>query len=123
MGKKIFIEVSGKTLNAELNDTHTAKLFYDTLPSRITMRRWGDEYYGDIGLSVETSEDARADMEIGELAIWPDGKALCIFFGPTPSSIDEKPRAISPVNPVGRALDDVSFLKGLPEQIEIEVKY
>jgi hypothetical protein len=122
MGKKICIEVSGKTLNAELNDTRTAELFYDTLPTRITMRRWGDEYYGDIGLSVEPAGDARAEMEIGELAIWPDGKALCIFFGPTPSSVDEKPRAISPVNPVGKVLGDVSFLKGLPEQIEIECK-
>jgi len=123
MGKKIFIEVSGKTLTAELNETRTAELFSDTLPSRIIMQRWGDEYYGDIGLSVEPSEDARAEMEIGELAIWPDGRALCIFFGPTPSSVDEKPRAISPVNPVGRVLGDVSFLKGLADQIEIEVKY
>ncbi len=49
MGKKITIEVSGKTLNAELNDTRTAELFYDTLPARITMRRWGDEYYRDSG--------------------------------------------------------------------------
>ena len=122
MGKKITIEVSGKTLSAELNGTRTAELFYDTLPSRISMRRWGDEYYGDIGLNVERSEDARADMEIGEIAIWPEGNALCIFFGPTPASVDEKPRAISPVNPVGKVLDDVSFLKRLPERIEIECK-
>jgi len=122
MGRKIAIEVSGKTLSAELNSTRTAELLFDTLPSRISMRRWGDEYYGDIGLIVEAAEDARAEMEIGELAIWPEGNALCIFFGPTPASVDEKPRAISPVNPVGVILDDVSFLKGLPERIEIDLK-
>jgi hypothetical protein len=93
-----------------------------TLPLRVTMRRWGDEYYGDIGLEVDAASDARAEMEIGELAIWPEGNALCIFFGLTPASVDENPRAISPVNPVGKVLDDVSFLKGLPERIEIECK-
>ena len=41
MGRKIAIEVSGKTLSAELNGTQTAELFFDTLPSRISMRRWG----------------------------------------------------------------------------------
>jgi hypothetical protein len=122
MGRKIAIEISGKTLGAELNGTRTAELFFDTLPSRISLRRGGDEYYGDIGLEVDAAGDARAEMEIGELAIWPEGNALCIFFGPTPASVDEKPRAISPVNPVGVVLDDVSFLKGLPERIEIECK-
>jgi hypothetical protein len=85
------------------------------------MQRWGDEYYGDCGIQVKRAEDARAEMEVGELAIWPDGNALCIFFGPTPASLDEKPRAISPVNPIGKAEGDVSLLKDLPESIEIEV--
>jgi len=29
---------------------------------------------------------------------WPDGNGFCIFFGSTPVSKDEKPRAASPVN-------------------------
>ena len=61
-------------------------------------------------------------MEVGELAIWPDGNALCIFFGPTPASTDEKPKAISPVNPIGMIEGDVSFLKGLSHSVEVEIE-
>ena len=40
-------------------------------------------------------------MEVGEVAYWPPGQALCIFFGPTPASVGDEPRAASPVNPLG----------------------
>jgi len=36
------------------------------------------------------------------------GSAFCIFFGPTPASTGEKPRAASPVNVVGRVLGDAT---------------
>ena len=39
---------------------------------------------------------------MGDVCYWPQGEALCIFFGPTPASTDEKPRAASPVTVVGR---------------------
>jgi hypothetical protein len=122
MEKKIKIRIGGKEINASLNDSDTAADFYDLLPLTISMQRWGDEYYGDCGLKADTAEDARADMEIGELAIWPGGNALCIFFGPTPVSISENPRAISPVNPIGRAEQPVDWLKKLGGSIDIEVE-
>ena len=39
------------------------------------------------------------------MAYWPEGKALCLFFGPTPISKDGKILAYSPVNIVGKILD------------------
>jgi hypothetical protein len=43
-------------------------------------------------------------MEVNELdvAFWPKGKALCLFFGPTPISKDGKILAYSPFNIVGK---------------------
>jgi hypothetical protein len=122
MGKKIKITIEGKEIVASLNESVTSGKFYELLPLTITMQRWGDEYYGDCGLSINTEKDARADMEIGELAIWPSGSALCIFFGPTPASTSDKPRAISPVNPIGRIEGEVAFLKGLGGSIKAEVQ-
>jgi hypothetical protein len=119
---KIILRIGDKELNASLNESKSAADFYDRLPLKISMQRWGDEYYGDCGLTIDTAEDARAEMEIGELAIWPGGNALCIFFGPTPVSTSDKPRAISPVNPIGKVEGPVEWLKKLAGSISVEVE-
>ena len=110
------------TLAAELNDSPTARVLLSLLPLEIDMSRWGDEYYGDCGIDVELSEEARDVMEIGELAVWPVGSALCIFFGPTPMSQGNEPRAASAVNPVGKLLDDPQPLKALSPSIRVRIE-
>ena len=47
-------------------------------------------------------------MEVGELGYWPPGTAFCIFFGPTPASHDQTPRAASNVNPFGMVDGDAT---------------
>jgi hypothetical protein len=122
MQKRITLTIAGKTANASLNDSKTADLFFQKLPMTIELSRWGDEYYGDCGLKVKAEAGARADMEVGELAVWPQGSALCIFFGPTPASTGSAPRAVSPVNPIGTIEGDALFLKKLGGSITVEVK-
>ncbi|MBN1268851.1 MAG: hypothetical protein JXB04_04630 [Kiritimatiellae bacterium] len=113
---------NGPTLDAELNDSASAREIIASLPLEFEMHRWGEEYYGDCGLESGRAKDARDVMEIGELAVWPAGHALCIFFGPTPSSKADEPRAYEPVNPVGRVLSDVMKLKDLGETIKVKVE-
>jgi len=108
--------------SAELNNSFTARALMALLPLEIEMSRWGDEYYGPCGIDVELSRDARDVMEIGELAVWPVGSAICIFFGPTPVSEGNEPRAASPVNPVGRLLDDPQPLKALGPTIRVRIE-
>jgi hypothetical protein len=122
MGGKIKFRIEDRTFTASLNESETATLFYDLLPLTISMQRWGDEYYGNCGLSMSQAPDARQDMEVGELAIWPAGSAICIFFGPTPSSTSQKPRAISPVNPIGRIDGPSEWLKALGGSVTAEVE-
>jgi len=55
---------------------------------------------------VEAEPGARTEMEIGELAVWPDGNAFCIFFGPTPVSRAPNPRLLEG-HPIGRVLQSV----------------
>jgi hypothetical protein len=47
---------------------------------------WGEEIYFPISLSSEGDPDAREEVEVGTVAYWPPGDALCLFFGPTPAS-------------------------------------
>ncbi|MBN2322736.1 MAG: hypothetical protein JXQ30_03300 [Spirochaetes bacterium] len=122
MKKKIRIRIGDREFTASLNESETATLFFDLLPVTISMQRWGDEYYGDCGLSVSSAPDSRQDIEPGELAIWPAGSALCIFFGRTPASTSEKPRAISPVNPIGSLDGPSEWLKSLGGTVTAEVE-
>jgi len=122
MPTPIKIRAGGLELSAELNDSPSAKKLISLLPLQFNMSRWGDEYYGDCGIKVELSSDARDVMEKGELAIWPTGSALCIFFGPTPVSKGDEPRAVSPVNPVGRLLDSHEVLRKLGRSINVRIE-
>jgi hypothetical protein len=97
----------------ELNDSPTAQKIWDALPIKGRANVWGDEIYFEISVEMPQEPDARQDMEVGELGYWPVGRAFCIFFGPTPVSTGDKPRAYSPVNVLGRVLGDVRGLKSV----------
>lgn len=45
-------------------------------------------------------------MDYLDVAYWPEGNALCLFYGPTPISKDEQILAYSPVNIVGKIISN-----------------
>jgi hypothetical protein len=62
-------------------------------------------------------------MEIGDVAFWPDGDAIAIFFGRTPASVDDKPRAYSPCNFIGTLEGDTSALKRVKSGYSLEIAH
>jgi hypothetical protein len=108
--RAIVITAGEVRLEAELNDGPTATKVWEALPISAKAKTWGDEIYFDIPVWMEEEANAKSDLEVGTLGYWPPGHAFCIFFGPTPSSSGKKPRAASPVNPVGRLLGDATPL-------------
>ena len=96
----IIIEVSGNKINGELNNSPTAKKIYAALPLKSSTCRWGDEIYFEIPIESKI-ENGVEFLDIGSLAYWPPGNAFCIFFGLTPASTDDRPRAAGPVNLIG----------------------
>ena len=117
----IIISVGDIRVDAELGTSATAVKILEALPFESTVNTWGNEIYFTIPVAMQQEPDARAEVEIGELAYWPMGKAFCIFFGPTPVSRDEKPRAYSPVNVFGRVKGDATVLKGIANGARISV--
>jgi hypothetical protein len=105
---KITITAGEVSLPAELNENPTARQIWEALPIEGRANVWGDEIYFDIPVEAEQEPEARAEVEVGELGYWPVGHAFCIFFGPTPVSTGDKPRAASPVNILGRVLGDAT---------------
>jgi hypothetical protein len=118
---KITITAGSVSLPAELNDNPTALQIAAALPLTGTANIWGDEIYFEIPVIAKQEADARAEVDVGELAYWPVGHAFCIFYGPTPVSTDEKPRAYSPVNILGRVLGDATQFRGTPNGATVKI--
>jgi hypothetical protein len=113
MARTITISVGRISAQGELNDSPCAQALYQALPITGSVNTWGQEVYFDTPVSLPLAEDARTDMEVGELGYWPPGQAVCIFFGPTPASAkDGRPRAASKVNPIGRVIGDATVFRG-----------
>jgi hypothetical protein len=96
----------------EEKNPRTAEAVWNSLPLEGKVNRWGDEIYFEIPLKLGR-ENAQQIVEVGDIAYWPPGNALCIFFGPTPSSKGDEPRAYSPVNVFGKIIGDPTVLKKL----------
>jgi len=110
-------------IKAELYEKKTPKTvekIWNALPLKVKLNRWGDELYGNIPVKIEP-ENPQEECEVGELAYWLDGSGFCILFGPTPASISDKPRVISPCNIFGKIIGDPSIFKKF-SSLEIELR-
>jgi len=88
----------------------TVKAILRSLPIEAVANRWGDEIYFETNVDCRVAENSREIVEIGDVAYWIPGKAICLFFGKTPIS-DDKIRPASAVNVVGKIIGDPRVLK------------
>ena len=104
-------------VEAELTvENLTAFAIWEALPFEGRANTWGDEIYFSIPVVVG-SENPKEVVNMGDIAYWPPGKAFCIFFGSTPASRGGEIRPASPVNVIGRILDEPHvFRKVGPEE-------
>jgi len=112
VGKQIKIVVGNSTFSGVLNETKTAKAILSALPISAQAQTWGEEIYFSIPMEP-VEEPNQEEVEIGDLGYWPPGKAFCIFFGRTPASTSDKPRAASAVIVIGKVKGGVEKLKNI----------
>jgi hypothetical protein len=106
MKKKVVLEFSAldEKVDIELDDSYsplTVKAIIDNLPISMTIERWGDELYSEPTPVKAKEENAKKEVNLFDVAYWPEGSALCFFYGHTPMS-KEKILPYSPVNVIGR---------------------
>jgi len=119
---KVKVKSANLELEGELFDTPSANAIWGALPFKSNINTWGEEVYFDIPIILELEPDARANVDIGEIGYWDVGKSMCIFWGRTPASKDDKPIAASPVNVFGKILGDVKILSRVKDGDEIVVE-
>ena len=122
MPKAIKITAGQVQLEAEINDTPTAKSIVEALPIKARGQRWGGEIYFSIPVQAELESGSRDVLEEGELGYWPTGNAFCIFFGPTPASTGDEIRAASAVNIIGKIKGDCSQLWNVPDGADVLIE-
>ena len=105
------IEVDGHELTATWikENPGTRKALKDALPVEGDATRWGDELYFSIPVDV-SPDNTHEVVSVGTIAYWPGGNALCLFWGPTPASQNDEPRAAAPVAPLAE-IDNVEPLE------------
>ncbi|MGV9172067.1 MAG: cyclophilin-like fold protein [Promethearchaeia archaeon] len=107
--KYIYIENEkiGK-VKAELlteKNPKTCEKIWQNLPLDLNLSRWGEELYGSIPVKIE-EENAQEECEVGDIGYWLSGSGFCIFFGKTPASTSDKPKAASAVNVFAKIVDE-----------------
>ena len=110
---KIKIFANDIKIDAELEDTPTAKEIYNSLPLDGAANRWGDEIYFVIPVRLDAEKGATEVVEEGDLAYWPEGSCFCIFFGKTPASTEDQIMAASKVNVFGKIVGDPKIFKSV----------
>jgi len=111
MPAEIIITVHNITVEGELFDTACAKAISEKLPLEAVLKVWGDEFYFEIPVTSPLDETATRVVEVGDIGYWPPGRALAIFFGPTPLSRGTDPVPASEVNIVGKITGDATLLR------------
>jgi hypothetical protein len=82
------------------------------LPIEGRVALWKEEVYFEIPVTMG-EEKPRATASKGDVAYWPMGHALCVFYGRT--------QPYSPVNAVGRILKNLELFGELKSGTVIQV--
>ena len=112
MANLISIKAGTVQVQAELNSSRTAEALFKILPLKAQANTWGDEIYFDVPLRMGI-ENGKEVVDMGDVAYWPNGPSLCLFFGRTPASRGDEIRAASLVTVLGRIVGDPKVLKSV----------
>lgn len=118
---RILFRTAEHEFTADFDDSPASKKLIAHLPIASFVSTWGDEIYFDTGIEAP-ADGATMDVSTGDVAYWPAGKSLCIFFGRTPASKDDRPVPASPVVVVGRTGADPDELRAILANQEIIVR-
>lgn len=92
----------------------TVDALFNALPITSEVNVWQNkEVYFSVGINTG-EENAKENVEVGEIAYWPMGDSLCVFYG--------KIKPYSKVNPVGRVIEGLEVFRNAKDGAKIKVE-
>lgn len=91
----------------------TADAILRSLPIGGRAVRYGEEIYFQIPVKAP-SENPRSTVDVGTIAYWPMGGAVCVFYGPT--------KPYSPVNKLGKITDKLDLFRNVREGTIVSIR-
>ena len=94
-------------ITLELDDylaPKTIQLLLKNLPFELDANVWGKEIYTSPVPFSAPLENAKDVVDLFDVAFWPPGKAICLFYGPTPIGTNGEIKPYSPVNVIGKII-------------------
>lgn len=122
---KILIRTKNGVYTAELDKSDLSNSLWLSLPFTAQMNMLGGQIYFEMPSDIDADANDFI-FNVGDIAYWPNVKALCIFFGPTPLSGDDgKPVSKFPLIKIGNVLENCSTMEyaGDRQNITIERPY
>ena len=116
MKKTVELEISNSyKIILELDDVNspqTVRSFLNALPFNADLNVWGDEIYTSPSPISMGEENPKTLVSLFDVAYWPTGKAICLFYGNTPIGNKGEITPASPVNVIGTIVNpDKSVLR------------
>jgi hypothetical protein len=118
---KITVAWGASVLEAELDDTPTARALLAALPLEASANTWGEEVYFEVPVKARLEADARQVVDPGTVCFWVEGNSLALPFGPTPVSKGRECRLVTEVNVLGRIVGDPQLLKTVKDGTPVRV--
>jgi hypothetical protein len=91
----------------------TIDMIVRKLPIEGRAALWKEEVYFETPIKMG-EEKAKGTVEVGTIAFWPMGSAICIFYGPS--------QPYSPVNILGKITGNLELFKQIKSGTKIRVE-
>ncbi|MCL2785859.1 MAG: cyclophilin-like fold protein [Methanomassiliicoccaceae archaeon] len=121
MSNRIKIRTRSGEWTAELDDSDVSNEIWLSLPFSADINMLGSQMYFEMILDSESVGDSKI-FEKGDIVRWPSAGAICIFFGPTPLSTDERPVVSFPMKRIGRVIGECSDMEYSGDRTRITIE-
>ena len=91
----------------------TVDMIVRKLPIEGRAALWKEEVYFETPIKMG-EEKAKATVELGTIAFWPMGSAICVFYGET--------QPYSPVNILGKVMKNLEIFEQVNSGTKIKVE-